>query len=154
MIQPPRFEQGITPVCKFQKSLYGLKQSPRAWFHKFSKEVKKSGYIQSQANHTMFIKHTGNGKVTILIVYVDDIIVTCDDMAEIKNIKRWLATEFEVKDLGMMKYFLGMEIAPSRQGISVSQRKYTLDLLKKTGILNCKVNSTPVELGNTDRMFK
>ncbi|GAA0160790.1 transmembrane signal receptor [Lithospermum erythrorhizon] len=67
MIQPPGFEQGNNRVCKLQKSLYGLKQSLRAWFHKFSKEVKNSGYIQSQADHTIFINHTGNGELTVLI---------------------------------------------------------------------------------------
>ncbi|GAA0160789.1 hypothetical protein LIER_17263 [Lithospermum erythrorhizon] len=65
-----------------------------------------------------------------------------------------LAKEFDVKDLGMMKYFLGMEIARSQQGISVSQRKYTLDLLKETGMLSCKARSTSVELGNKNRLFK
>ncbi|GAA0169378.1 hypothetical protein LIER_23881 [Lithospermum erythrorhizon] len=60
MIRPPGFEQGKNQVRKLQKSLYGLKQSPRAWFDRFSKEVKRLGYRQSQADHTMFIKHTGS----------------------------------------------------------------------------------------------
>ena len=102
----------------------------------------------------MFIKHTGMEKLTILIVYVDDIIVTGNDTEEIKKLKGLLAKNFEVKDLGKLRYFLGMEIARSRQGISVSQRKYTLDLLEETGMLGCKASSIPVELGNKDRIFK
>ncbi|GAA0144949.1 hypothetical protein LIER_05263 [Lithospermum erythrorhizon] len=90
MIQPPGFEQGSDKVCKLQ-SLYGLKQSPRACFKRFSREVKNHGYKQSQTDHTMFIKHTGMGKITILIVYVDDIIITGNDVAEIKNMKKLLA---------------------------------------------------------------
>ena len=154
MSQPPGFEIGKNQVCKLQKSLYGLKQSPRAWFNRFSGEVTNHGYKQSQADHTMFIKHKGMEKLTILIVYVDDIIVTGNDTEEIKRLEGLLAKNFEVKDLGKLRYFLGMEIARSRQGISVSQRKYTLDLLEETGMLGCKASSTPVELGNKDRIFK
>ena len=65
-----------------------------------------------------------------------------------------MAKEFEVKDLGTLKYFLGMEIARSKKGISVSQRKYTLDLLEETGMLGCKPSKTPIELGNKEKMFE
>lgn len=71
--------------------------------------------------------------------------ITGDDTEEIKKLKKVLATEFEVKDLGQMKYFLGMEIARSRDGIMVSQRKYTLDLLKETGMLGCKPSDVPMD---------
>jgi hypothetical protein len=66
-------------VCKFQRALYGLKQSPRAWFGKFSLAMKKYGFQQSNSDHTLFLKHK-LGKVTALIVYVDDIIITGDDV--------------------------------------------------------------------------
>lgn len=74
---PLGFEKkfGVDKVCKLNKSLYGLKQSPRAWFERFGKVVKNLGYSQSQADHTMFYKHSREGKVAILIVYVDDIIL-------------------------------------------------------------------------------
>ena len=65
-----------TKVCKLKKSLYGLKQSPRAWFEKFTQFVKSQGYTQGQGDHTMFIRHSHDGKIAILIVYVDDIILT------------------------------------------------------------------------------
>ena len=94
----------------------------------------------------MFFKQR-NGKKTILIVYVDDIILTGDDIEEMGRLKKVLATEFEVKDLGQMQYFLGMEVARSKRGISVSQRKYTLDLLTETGMLGCKPSDTPIEAG-------
>ncbi|KAL4562118.1 hypothetical protein LXL04_034312 [Taraxacum kok-saghyz] len=150
MCQPPGFEEqsGSNPVCRLNKSLYGLKQSPRAWFERFSGVIKKSGFTQGQADHTMFFKHSKLGKITILIVYVDDIIVTGDDEQEIKEVKNIMSKEFQVKDLGAPKYFLGMEFARSSKGISVSQRKYTLDLLKETGMLGCKPSKTPIELGN------
>ena len=85
------------------------------------------------------------GKLTIHIVYVDDIIVTGDDIIEIKSLKEVLAREFEIKDVGNLRYFLGMEVARSKEGISVTQRKYILDLLKETGMLGCKPAKTPME---------
>ncbi|CAL9002383.1 unnamed protein product [Prunus brigantina] len=69
-------------VCKLRKSLYGLKQSPRAWFGRFAASMRKSGYVQSNSDHTLFLKRQ-KGKLTALIIYVDDMIVTGDDQAEI-----------------------------------------------------------------------
>ncbi|RVW32477.1 Retrovirus-related Pol polyprotein from transposon RE1 [Vitis vinifera] len=76
---------------------------------------------------------------------VDDIILSGNDMEELQNLKKYLSEEFEVKDLGNLKYFLGMEVARSRKGIVVSQRKYILDLLKETGMLGCKPIDTPMD---------
>jgi hypothetical protein len=80
-----------------------------------------------------------------LIVYVDDIILTGNDVEEKMNLKTYLAKEFEIKDLGELKYFLGIEVARSRNGIFISQRKYVLDLLKETGMLGCKPIDTPID---------
>lgn len=126
---PPGFEDQQTrgKVCKLKKSLYGLKQSPLAWFSRFSQVLKKFGYSQSQAYHTLFSKLSQDGRITILSVYVDDIVITGDNHEDIISLKKVLASEFEVKDLGNLKYFLGMEVSRSHKGISVSQRKYTLD---------------------------
>ena len=144
---PPGLEDGLNNnmVCKLKKALYGLKQSPRAWFDRFAKAVSKSGYHQCQADHTLFVKFSVTGKIAILIVYVDDIILTGDDSEEILKLKKMLATEFEIKDLGNLRYFLGMEVARSKEGIVISQRKYILDLLKETGMLGCKPAVTPME---------
>jgi hypothetical protein len=73
-------------VCKLKKALYGLKQSPRAWFERFSRAMQRFGYKQSQVDHTLFIKHPSQGKVTTLIVYVDDIVLTGNDDGEMQNI--------------------------------------------------------------------
>lgn len=82
MSLPPGSEKkfGQDKVCILKKSLYGLKQSPRAWFEHFGRAVKGYGYCQSQADHTMFFKHTKKGKRAVLIVYVDDRILTGDDV--------------------------------------------------------------------------
>ncbi|RVW90322.1 Retrovirus-related Pol polyprotein from transposon RE1 [Vitis vinifera] len=144
---PPGFKGSMAKnqVCKLQKSLYGLKQSPRAWFDRFTKAVLKLGYKQDQADHTLFVKKSHAGKMVILIVYVDDIILFGNDMEELQNLKKYLSEEFEVKDLGNLKYFFGMEVARSRKGIVVSQRKYILDLLKETGMLGCKPIDTAMD---------
>ena len=132
-------------VCKLEKSLYGLKQSPRAWFGKFSATITSNGYHQCQTDDTMFVKHGAGNKIAILIVYVDDIIITGNDDEEISRLKIKLGTEFELKDLGEMKYFLGMEVARSSKGLSISQRKYILDLLEETGMTGCKPADTPMQ---------
>ncbi|KAM2733441.1 hypothetical protein EV2_036866 [Malus domestica] len=133
-------------VCRLKKSLYGLKQSPRAWFGRFTKSMRAFGYIQSNWDHTLFLKHQ-NGKVTALIVYVDDMVVTGDDPVEQAALKSYLSTEFEMKDLGPLKYFLGIEVSRCKSGIFLSQRKYVLDLLEETGMTACKPVSTPLAEG-------
>ncbi|CAN1319888.1 Retrovirus-related Pol polyprotein from transposon TNT 1-94 [Linum perenne] len=147
MTLPPGYEEvmGSGKVCRLKKSLYGLKQSPRAWFERFGAAVKQFGFSQSQADHTLFISHLPNNKIVILIVYVDDIIVTGNDEAGIKEIKMKLATEFEIKDLGVLRYFLGLEFARAREGLFVSQRKYVLDLLEETGMSGCRPAGTPMD---------
>ncbi|CAL9011823.1 unnamed protein product [Prunus brigantina] len=101
MDSPPGCKMGPNTsnmVCKLRKSLYGLKQSPRAWFGKFSKSMKDFGYKQSNSDHTLFLKHK-KGKVTALIVYVDDMVVTGNDPVEKAAFQHHLASEFEMKDL-------------------------------------------------------
>ena len=119
---PPGFESIFTKnkACKLQKSLYRLKQSPRAWFHKIARSMIEYGCIQCQADHTLFVKHSAEKKIAILIVYVDDIIITGDFDEELQGIRIYLAQEFEIKELGNLRYFLGMEVARSKDGIAVT----------------------------------
>ncbi|KAM2593818.1 hypothetical protein TB1_042916 [Malus domestica] len=142
---PPGYEvpNGAGKVCRLRKALYGLKQSPRAWFGRFTDAMKKYGYQQGNADHTLFIKRKGS-KVTLVIIYVDDMVVTGDDTEEMNELQEHLSSEFEMKDLGGLKYFLGIEVARSRDGIYLSQRKYVLDLLTETGMLAYKLAETPI----------
>ena len=144
---PPSFETEHSrgKVCKLQKSLYGLKQSPCAWFDRFTKVLKFDGYMQSQADHTLFIKHFTNGKIIVLIVYIDDIVLTGNHEEEMRRLELLIFKEFEINDLGHPRYFLGMEVARSKPGILVSQRKYALDLLTETGMSGCKPVDTPMD---------
>jgi hypothetical protein len=143
---PPDFDIAQTEgkVLRLHRSLYGLKQSPRAWFDRFRRAILQLGYKQSNADHTMFYKRNVS-RVAILIVYVDDIVITGDDDAGIRDLKLHLTREFEVKDLGQLRYFLGIEVSRSSKGIYLSQRKYILDLLSEVGMLGCRPALTPIE---------
>ncbi|KAA0057625.1 Cysteine-rich RLK (RECEPTOR-like protein kinase) 8 [Cucumis melo var. makuwa] len=112
---------------------------------RFTTFVKSQGYSQGHSDHALFTKASKTGKIAILIVYVDDIVLTGDDQTEISQLKQRMGDEFEIKDLGNLKYFLGMEVDRSKEGISVSQRKYTIDLLTETGMLGCRPTDTPIE---------
>ena len=96
-------------VCRLKKSLFGLKQSLRAWFGRFTKYIRAFGYTQNNFDHTLFLKRR-NGKLTAYIVYVDDMVVTGNDLEEHVVLQRYLSIEFEMKDLGSLKYFLRIKV--------------------------------------------
>jgi hypothetical protein len=131
-------------VCRLNKSIYGLKQASRSWFHKFSTTIQQDGFHQSKADYSLFTKVSGNS-ITVVLIYVDDIIITGNDNKAIEALKSSLRTKFRIKDLGQLRYFLGVEVARSADGISISQRKYTLDILNEAGLLGAKPLSTPME---------
>ncbi|CAM8972824.1 unnamed protein product [Rhodiola kirilowii] len=124
-------------VCKLNKSLYGLKQAPRQWFSKFADSLFSYGFTQSPNKDNEFF---------ILLVYVDDIVMTGTSIPLISAIKAFIHAEFRIKDLGLLKYFLGIEVARSSSGIFINQRKYALDLLTETGLLGCKPKTTPMDI--------
>ena len=145
---PPGYDNNLAAhiVCKLKKVVYGLKKSPQAWFSRFARVIITMGYRQSQGDHTLFIKHSSPRGVTTLLVYVDDIIVTGYDDKERQVLNQCLAKEFEIKALGRLKYFLGIEVTHSKQGIFISQQKYVTDLLKETSKTPSKPASTPIDL--------
>lgn len=118
-------------VCKLEKSLYGLKQASRQWFLKFSSTLLSLGFLQTHSDHTCFLKR-GDDLFLCVIVYVDDIIICSNNDSEVALLKSQLKNHFKLRDLGPLKYFLGLEIARSTDGIHVCQRKYALDLLADT----------------------
>ena len=111
---------------------------------KLSRFLCSHGFQQSNADHSLFLRF--NGVITtILLVYVDDIILTGNNMAKIQTMITLLDREFKIKDLGDLKFFLGLEIARTSKGIHLCQRKYTLDILYDSGMLGCKPNWTPMD---------
>ena len=95
-------------VCRLKKALYGLKQSPRAWFSRFMSAMKCLAYRQSNGDHTLFYRHSTSGGAAILLVYVDDIIITKDDALALTQLASYLASKFSINHLGILRYFLGI----------------------------------------------
>ncbi|VVA41779.1 PREDICTED: Retrovirus-related Pol poly from transposon, partial [Prunus dulcis] len=116
----------------------------RSWFRKFSSAIQNIGFSQSRADYSMFT-HKHGKSFTVILLYVDDMIITGNDDDAIRDLKHFLGTCFKIKDLGPLKYFLGVEIARSKSGISFCQRKYTLDILEDAGLLGAKPTKIPME---------
>ena len=143
---PPGYKTHLSnKVCKLQKTIYGIKQSPRAWFGKFTKVMKSFGYSQCNQDHTLFFKYNRDNEITLVLVYVDDIIVTGNDTQEIIMLKEKFFKVFDMKYLGILGSFLGMEISYSEKNIFISQQRYILNILTETGFLDCKPISTPID---------
>ena len=108
---PPGF-QVASPrkVCKLQKSLYGLKQAPRCWFAKLSTALLKYSFKQSYADYSLFSLCRGTLRLHVL-VYVDDLIISGNNPTELQRFKTYLNHCFHMKNLGKLKYFLGVEVA-------------------------------------------
>lgn len=110
-------------MCRLKKSLYGLKQSSRQWFAKFSSTLIASGFNQSRADYSLFARKQGTSFI-VLLVYVDDIRIASNDNNAVEESKVHLNSKFKLKYLGELKYFLGLEYARSSKGIYLCQRKY------------------------------
>ncbi|RVW98062.1 Retrovirus-related Pol polyprotein from transposon RE1 [Vitis vinifera] len=95
--------------------------------------VQEFGMIRSEADHSVFYHHNSSSQCIYLVVYMDDIVIIGNDQEGIQRLKQHLFNHFQTKDLGKLKYFLGLEIAQSSLGVVMSQRKYALDILEETG---------------------
>jgi len=129
-------------VCKLSKSLYSLKQASRKWNEKLTTLLIANGYKQAASDASLFIRSTSK-TFTVLLVYVDGIILAGTTLSKFSFIKSVLHQAFKINDLGTLKYFLGLEVAHSHSGISLCQRKYCLDLLNDSSLLGSKLVSTP-----------
>ncbi|KAJ3699335.1 hypothetical protein LUZ61_003040 [Rhynchospora tenuis] len=142
---PPGFSSSKSgKVCRLRKSIYGLRQAPRMWFFKLTTTLETYGFVQSKADYSLFTYHKGKVFMAILI-YVDDLVIAGNDGEAICDFKKYMSTVFHMKDLGTLKYFLGIEIARGAEGVFLSQRKYTLVLLGECGLLAAKPACTPLE---------
>lgn len=145
MAQPFGFEDSVHPdyVCKLEKSLYGLKQAPRAWYDTLKKALINLGFEKCTSDFSLFFKKSAPGLLVVL-VYVDDILVTGDDTGAVMAVITLLQQEFKLKHLGQVSYFLGIEVSCSNSEFHLCQRKHLLELLEKTNLLDCKPCSTPM----------
>ncbi|RVW51356.1 Retrovirus-related Pol polyprotein from transposon TNT 1-94 [Vitis vinifera] len=139
-------------VYKLKKALYGLKQAPRAWYSRIEAYFIKEGFERCSCDHTLFIKTGDGGKILIVSLYVDDLIFTGNDESMFVKFKNSMKLEFDMTDLGKMKYFLGMEVLQNSEGIYISQRKYAKEVLERFGMEKSNSVKNPIVPG--DRLTK
>ena len=148
MTQPPGFVASDSSlVCRLHRALYGLKQAPRAWFLKLSAALNQFGFSNTKSDSSLFVRITPTSSVYAL-VYVDDILLTGSDPAEVSSLITSLNKVFTLKDLGEMSFFLGLEAHHLSSGtILLNQTKYITDILRKAGMEQSKSMPTPMVSG-------
>ena len=115
-------------VCHLRRALYGLKQAPQVWFAKFNSTISRLGYMTSHYDSALFLRRTDKSTI-LLLLYVDDMIISGDALNDIQELKNFLSQQFEMKDLGHLSYFLGLEITHSTDVLYITQVKYASELL-------------------------
>ena len=133
-------------VLKLKKALYGLKQAPRAWNTRIDTYFKENGFEQCPYEHALYVKKNGRN-VLLVTLYVDDLIFLGSDAQVIEEFKSTMTREFEMTDLGLMRFFLGLEVRQEETGIFISQEKYAKEILKRYKMESCNPASTPMEPG-------
>uniref|UniRef100_A0A1J3FNB4 Putative mitochondrial protein n=1 Tax=Noccaea caerulescens TaxID=107243 RepID=A0A1J3FNB4_NOCCA len=146
MHQPSCFVDPSKPdhVCLLKKSMYGLKQSPRAWYQRFAQFATKLGFTNSKCDTSLFILHRGSD-FAYLLLYVDDIILTASSNTLLRFIISSLKSEFPMSDLGYLHYFLGIAVRRDKNRLFLDQRNYAADILHRANMSNCKPCNTPVD---------
>jgi hypothetical protein len=146
MEQPPGYvdQTHLNLVCRLKKALYDLKQAPRAWLDKIGQYFVTSGFQTSNVDFSLYVKKTDHG-IVIIVIYGDDLIITGDSDVDIFDLKKLLKQKFQMKDLGELRYFLGIEVIQSLKGIWLLQRQYALNKLTEYGMMGCKPILIPLE---------
>ena len=121
--------------------MYGLKQSPRAWYTKLSSSLLQWGFHASKADTSMFLYHSSSDCV-IVLVYVDDIVVIGSSSSLIDKLLCFLHSEFALKDLGSLHYFLGIKALRTASCLHLHQTRYITDLFHRVSMLDCKPLAT------------
>jgi hypothetical protein len=125
--------------------LYGLKQAPRAWYSRFATFLTTLGFLEAKSSTSLFIFRRGSDTVYLLL-YVDDIILTASSTKLLRRTISALQQEFTMKGLGPLHHFLGVTIERRPAGLFIHKRTYTLDILKRAVMVDCKPCTTPVDL--------
>ena len=133
-------------VLKLKKALYGLKQAPRAWNTRIDKYFKGKNFIKCPYEHALYIKNQNND-ILIACLYVDDLIFTGNNPSMFEDFKKEMTKEFEMTDIGLMSYYLGIEVKQEENGILITQEGYAKEVLKKFKMDDCNPVSTPMECG-------
>ena len=133
-------------VCRLKKALYGLKQAPRAWYSRIDTYLLENGFEKCEGEPTVYIKEK-DCKILIVVLYIDDVIFTSNDDYLIENFKSVMKEEFEMTDMGLLRYFLGIEVDQNKNGIFISQAKYVNEVLSRFNMQDSKAVITPTVMG-------
>eukprot|EP00253_Pinus_taeda_P034356 PITA_34356 len=134
--------------CKLKKSLYGLKQSLRMWYQKFDTFIWGLGFTRRKAYHCVYFKLIGD-RVIYLVLYVDDMFLVGNEKEIIQDLKTQLSSKFDMKDLGVANYILGMEIKRNREKrkLWLKERKYVDTILQRFNMQDSKSVKVPIHVG-------
>ncbi|GJV48935.1 zinc finger, CCHC-type containing protein [Tanacetum coccineum] len=146
VVQPEGFEKPgeEKKVYKLAKSLYGLRQAPRAWNIKLDNTLKEMGFQQCMQEKAVY-KAVTNGEFIIVAVYVDDLFVTGTSLDCINEFKKRMASQFEMSDLGELTYYLGIEVSQGKDCVEIKQERYARKILKEAGMEDCNATSYLME---------
>ena len=146
MSQPQSFEvKGKEKyVCKLRKSIYGLKQSSKCWHDAFSSFLLQLGFKQSESDSCVYVSFN-KGNIIIIALYVDDLMISSNSDDLLKDIKQKLMSKYVMKDLGIVKQFLGVNVEYHNDKIFIHQSEFALALLRKFNFDNAKPVNTPIE---------
>jgi hypothetical protein len=142
MEQPQGFMQDSSLVCRLKKSLYGLKQALRAWYAKMDSYLLSQNFVCCKSYSNVYMLRTTDS-LLLLVMYVDDLLITSCSTSAIVAVKRILHDRFLMMDMGPLHFFLGLEISQDASGIKLSQAKYARDLLERFHMTDCKSAPTP-----------
>ncbi|XP_057432323.1 uncharacterized mitochondrial protein AtMg00810-like [Lotus japonicus] len=146
MHQPLGFRDSQHPdyVYRLKKSLYGLKQAPRAWYQRFADYVSSIGFQHSSSDHYFFIFWRGID-IAYILLYIDDIILVASSHDLRKSFMALLASEFSMKDLGPLSYFLDIAVTRHVGGLFLNQSTYASEIIARAGMASCNPSATPVD---------
>src|SRR3954466_8479778 len=133
-------------VCRLKKALYGLKQAPRAWYSRIDSYFLKNNFKRCPFEHTLYTKEGAHGEFLIVCLYIDDLIFTGSSSSMNEDFKKAMTKEFEMTDMGLLYYFLGIEVKQHQDGIFITQQKYAKDMLRKFKMEKALPVSTPMEV--------
>ncbi|GKV20502.1 hypothetical protein SLEP1_g30621 [Rubroshorea leprosula] len=133
-------------VLKLKKALSGLKQAPRAWNCRIDRYFQENGFVKCPYEYALYVK-VSNGGILIVCLYVDDLIFTGNNPRMFEEFKRAMSNEFEMTNIGLMSYYLGIEVKQMEEGIFISQENYVREVLKRFNMSNCKPMNTPIASG-------
>ena len=147
MQQPPGFKILDHPhhVCLLTKAIYGLKQAPRAWYSTLKMALFEFGFVNAKSDSSLFVFSDGL-IIAYCLVYVDDLILTGNNVSFVANIITQLGQKFSIKDLGPLHFFLGVEVIPIADGLFLTQHQYIRALLARTSMDGAKDVTTPLSV--------